>query len=268
MRARGTQTESGSTQFTREGAHTRYAEFDFNFLGHGGINPSLVVKLRTNDQRLTTASIERRQLHQIILGHRLQRLAGFAPGGQAADDYERVESSFHQHMRHPGARGFACSSTVEINFLVFGKAFSLFVQVVGFNANRSLDPLGAYVVIAMAAHVRDENGARLVRSQAGGELLHLYARHNIVLAVFAKLHETIDCIDDHRDQEYRFHGTAGHAKAVENGGENVAGKKSHAQISEGVEQRSGEVQQQELVEAHFHAAGQRRGHGVHAGPEL
>jgi hypothetical protein len=43
-----------------------------------------------------TVLVKRRQLYQIILGHRLERLPGFAPGGDSANDDERVESFFPQ----------------------------------------------------------------------------------------------------------------------------------------------------------------------------
>jgi hypothetical protein len=39
---------------------------------------------------------EGRQFHQIVFGHGLERFAGFAPGGESADDYERVEAFFPQ----------------------------------------------------------------------------------------------------------------------------------------------------------------------------
>lgn len=79
--------------------------------------------------------IKRRQLHQIILGDRLQGFSRFAPGSQTADDHECVESFFPQQMRHPGAGRFARSSTVEINILVLGQVLDLFLQIVGLNAN-------------------------------------------------------------------------------------------------------------------------------------
>jgi hypothetical protein len=79
-------------------------------------------------------SAKRRQLYQIIVWHRLQRLPGFTPRCQSADDGERVESSFPQHERHPGARSFARSSAVEINLFVLGKMFQFFLEIVGLNA--------------------------------------------------------------------------------------------------------------------------------------
>jgi hypothetical protein len=38
-------------------------------------------------------------------------------------------------VRHPGARGFARSSTVDVNVFVLGKVLQLFVEVIGFNAD-------------------------------------------------------------------------------------------------------------------------------------
>src|SRR5580704_15221721 len=64
---------------------------------------------------------KRRQLHQIVLRHGFQWFAGLAPGSQAADDHERVESFFPQQVRHPGAGRFARSSTVKINVLSLGR---------------------------------------------------------------------------------------------------------------------------------------------------
>ena len=96
-----------------------------------------------------------RQLYQIIFRHRLQMSAGFAPCGETANDDKRVEAFFLQQMRHPGAGRFACSSTVEVNVLIFGEIFDLLVQIVGFDADRPGDSLRSYVVIAVTAHVDD-----------------------------------------------------------------------------------------------------------------
>src|ERR1035438_6394760 len=99
-------------------------------------------ELTTNDRRLTTTdgSIKRRQLHQIVLRNRLDRLAGLAPGSQSADNHERVESFFPQQVRHPGAGRFARSSTVKIDIFVLGKALDLFVEIIGFDPDGVLDP--------------------------------------------------------------------------------------------------------------------------------
>jgi hypothetical protein len=76
-----------------------------------------------------------RQLHQVILGHRLQGFSRFAPGSQTAYDHECVESFFPQQVRHPGAGRFARSSAVEVNVLILGQVLDLFLQIVGFDAN-------------------------------------------------------------------------------------------------------------------------------------
>ena len=95
------------------------------------------------------------QLHQIVFRYGLQWFAGFAPGSESADDHERVESFFPKYVRHPGARGFARSSTVEIDVLVLGEILDLFVEIVGLDADRSENALGANVVIPVAAHIHD-----------------------------------------------------------------------------------------------------------------
>src|SRR5882672_1531218 len=61
---------------------------------------------------------ERRQLHEIGWGDGLDGLSRLTPCGQAADQDERVESFFPQHVRHPGAGRFAYSSAVEIHVFV------------------------------------------------------------------------------------------------------------------------------------------------------
>ena len=94
-------------------------------------------------------------IDQIVFRHRLQRLARLAPGSESADDHERVESFFPKYVRHPGARGFARSSTVEIDVLVLGEILDLFVEIVGLDADRSENALGANVVIPVAAHIHD-----------------------------------------------------------------------------------------------------------------
>ena len=76
---------------------------------------------------VSEVSIERREMDQVIIRHRLQGFSCLAPGGEAADNDECVEASFSEHMRHPGARSFALSSTVDIDVLVLGQKLDLFV---------------------------------------------------------------------------------------------------------------------------------------------
>ena len=100
---------------------------------------------------------ERRQLDKVILRHRLQVSSGLAPRRETANDHKCVESIFPQYVRHPGARGFARSSTVQINILVLGEILHLLFQVVGLNANGTEDPFRTLVVVSVAANVDDQN---------------------------------------------------------------------------------------------------------------
>lgn len=59
-------------------------------------------------------------MNQVIVRHGFNWLAGFAPCAQAANNYERIEALFPQQVRHPGARNFAYSSTVDVNVFVLG----------------------------------------------------------------------------------------------------------------------------------------------------
>ena len=99
------------------------------------LKPGSLQKVARASLASEESSAESRQPHQIVLRSRLQRLPGLAPGGQAADDHERVEAFFLQQMRHPGACPFARSSTVEVNVLVFGEILDLLFEIVGLDAN-------------------------------------------------------------------------------------------------------------------------------------
>lgn len=67
--------------------------------------------------------------------HRFNGVPGFAPGAQSTDNDECLESMFLKQVRHPGARGFALSSTVQINLPVGREFLDLFLQIVGLEAN-------------------------------------------------------------------------------------------------------------------------------------
>jgi hypothetical protein len=60
-------------------------------------------------------------MHEVALGHGLNRMSGFAPGRKAAHDDKRVESVLPKQMRHTGAGRFALSSTVQVDVLVPGE---------------------------------------------------------------------------------------------------------------------------------------------------
>jgi len=100
---------------------------------------------------------ECREFDQVILRHGLEVTASFAPGGEASDDHERVESIFPQYVRHPGARGFAGSSTVQVNILVLWEILHLFFEIVGLDADRAQNALSPFVVVPVAAYVDDQH---------------------------------------------------------------------------------------------------------------
>jgi len=102
-----------------------------------------------------TGLAKRGQLYEVVFGYGLEVSARLAPGRQAADDDERVESFFPQQMRHPGAGRFARSSAVEIKFLIFRQVLDFLFQIVGLNADRADDAFGPGVVVAVAANVDD-----------------------------------------------------------------------------------------------------------------
>jgi hypothetical protein len=93
------------------------------------------------------------QLHEIVVWNPLKGVSSFAPGAQATGDNEDLKAKLLQLLRHPGARGFARSSTVEINLSILGKVLDFFDQVVRFDADRSRDALGVSVVIAVAPDI-------------------------------------------------------------------------------------------------------------------
>src|SRR5215472_7909785 len=64
---------------------------------------------------------ESRQMYQIAVWNSLHRLTRFAPSCQAAHDDKSVEPLLSQQICHTGARGFAQSSTVQVEILIPGK---------------------------------------------------------------------------------------------------------------------------------------------------
>ena len=67
--------------------------------------------------------------------NRFDGVSRLAPRPQATDNDESFESVLLKELRHPGARGFALSSTVEINLAIVREILNLFLQIVGFQAN-------------------------------------------------------------------------------------------------------------------------------------
>jgi hypothetical protein len=98
-------------------------------------------------------STKGRKMHEVVLRHRFDRVPGFAPGCQATDDHEGVETLFSEEVRHTGARGFALSSAVEVDVFVFRKPSNFDREIVGLNPNRPPDPVGTGVVVTVTADV-------------------------------------------------------------------------------------------------------------------
>jgi len=97
------------------------------------------------------------QLYEVTRGHRLQRLPCFLPRRYPPNDDERIEALFSQLQRHPGAGGFAGSSTVEVDVLVFGNGLEFLGKIVGFDADGSLDAFRPGIIVAVTADVEDQN---------------------------------------------------------------------------------------------------------------
>src|SRR5215471_15377732 len=169
-----------------------------------GPAPSPSLRSGSGSRALHNRLTECWQLHQIILRDRLKVAAGFAPGSQTANDDECLESLVPQYVRHPGARGFARSSTVEVNILVLWEVLNLLLKVIGLDPNRSPDPLGANVVIPVAANVDDQHAITCAGRDPLGKLLGMDPRYEIVLAIFLVLHDAIDDIDHERNDDDRF----------------------------------------------------------------
>ena len=93
------------------------------------------------------------EVDYVGLGDFLQGVAGFAPGGEAADDDEGVESIDAEQVGDAGAGGFAAAGAVEIHVFVSGEMFYFVAEIVGLDANRAGNTHGAGAVVSVAAHV-------------------------------------------------------------------------------------------------------------------
>jgi hypothetical protein len=51
-----------------------------------------VVRVQLQSESSQRLAAERGQMYQVVIGNRLDRLTGFAPSREAADDHERVET--------------------------------------------------------------------------------------------------------------------------------------------------------------------------------
>ena len=116
-------------------------------------------------------------------------------------------------MRHPGARGFAQSSAVEINLSVLGEVFDFFDEVVGFDADGTGDALGVGIVVTMAADIGDQHVLGRFGRQSAGKFLCRYARNDIQQPVLAVNPNAIAGIHDKSDGEDDLGGKTGRTQA-------------------------------------------------------
>lgn len=109
-------------------------------------------------------STEGREMDQIVLGNGFERLSSFAPSGEAAYDHKRIESLLPQQVRHPGARGFPCSSAIDINIFVPRQRLDFLPEAVWFETDGALDSRGSRIVVAMAANIDHHGTLGVLRS--------------------------------------------------------------------------------------------------------
>src|SRR5581483_3591067 len=231
--------------------------------------------LTANGQRPTAKSqgpmansAEGRQVDEVVLGDGLERVSGFAPGLQPAYEYERIESLFSEQMRHPGARGFACSSAIDINVFVARQVLYFFLEVIGFDPDRSLDALGAGVIIAVTADVNHHYLGRLAGFDPAGKFLHRNPGYELGETIFAEDPGPIGYIRDQANDDHQLHDVPGGGQALDDRSDKITENKAQGAVREHVQANSDEIKCGELPEGHFHAAGQRRRHGVDAGYKL
>jgi pimeloyl-ACP methyl ester carboxylesterase len=102
-----------------------------------------------------------------------------------------------------GARGFAQSSTVQVDVLIPGKPRDFLREIIRLNSNRASDSGSAGIVVTVTAHVDEQDVLRPFRLQLFGQFNHLNSWHNAVNAIFPVTPETIgdehDCSPDDHD---------------------------------------------------------------------
>ena len=76
-------------------------------------------------------------LHKIMIGETTEEMIAcdlkLEKGAQATVNHKCVKPLFSQQVRHPGAGRFACSSAIQVNFLILGQMLDLVQQVVRFD---------------------------------------------------------------------------------------------------------------------------------------
>src|ERR1700756_5993014 len=103
----------------------------------------------------------------------------------------------------------------------------LLLKIVGFNADRTCNPLSTNVVIAVAAHINDEHPVPLIRLQTRGKFLNLHARHDAIFPIPEELDGAVDRIDHERCDKDGFHYASCHVKPSQSNCEEITRNISH-----------------------------------------
>ena len=104
--------------------------------------------------------------------------------------------------------------------------------------------------------------------QPACQFFHLHPRHDAVNGMLAIEPYAISRITYEREHGDRLNRPSRCLKAVRYGGQDIAEQIADGDVDHRIERGSRQIEPQENVRAHFHAACQRRRHGVDPGDEL
>src|ERR1700675_3132866 len=117
-------------------------------------------------------------------------------------------------MRHPGAGPFAHSSAVEVDVLVFWEFSKLLLEVVRLNPDGTLYASGIGVVVAVTAHIDDQDLVGTLRRKLSDELFHLDAGPHPVHSILAQQPDAIRHVHDGSQQQDFFNGMPSRLKTA------------------------------------------------------
>ena len=114
----------------------------------------------------------------------------------------------------------------------------------------------------MTTHVNQQDA--IIRCEPARRLLDRYSGDDHVEAVFPVEPYSVSNIACYTECEYDFHRMSGRLQAMCDAPHQIAEHKPQPTIRQYVKAGSCEIQLQELLGSHSHAAGQWRSHGVNA----
>ena len=133
-------------------------------------------------------------------------------------------------MRHTGAGGFALSSTVQVDVLVFGEPGDFLGKLIGLNSNRAPDSGSAGIVVTVAAYIDEQDLLRFLRLKLFGQFNHLNPWRNAINAVFPVAPQPISDEHDRRQEDRNLHRVPGRLKTTGDDREKIAKQKSNDAI--------------------------------------